>query len=344
MESGKRVWTKGIFISVVALVVGALALNGWALNKKDDQDKLLVTVEGVDITRGDVDHKIDTLLGSQATALPPEKLAQIRSNLDKRVLQNMIIETLLTKAVKDQQITITDGEVEKVMSDLKGSLPPDTDFGLYLKSIGFSEKDLAQTISRDLKIKKLLETQVAGLNAPTDAEIQKFYDENSEQFNTPEGMLVRHILIAVTPKDDEAKHQEKRAKAEDIRRRLVEEKEDFAAIAAKESDGPSKVNGGNIGVVTRGRTVKPFEDAVFSQKVGEIGPLVKTQFGYHIIQVTKKQTSGKVSLTEAKPSIVNHLLSMQKEKLLNDYVDSLKSKAKIVYHDEALAAAKPAAG
>ncbi len=239
METGKRAWTKGIFISVVALLVGALALNGWALNTKDDKNKLLVTVEGVDITRSDVDHKIDTLLGSQAAGLPPEQLAQIRSNLDKRVLQNMIIEALLTKAVKDQQITIADSEVTKVLNDLKTSLPQDTDFDAYIKSIGFSEKDLVQTISRDLKIKKLLEAQVAGLNAPTDAEIQKFYDENSEQFNTPEG---------------------------------------------------------------------------------------------------------RISLAEAKPSIVNYLLSMQKEKLLNDYVDSLKSKAKIVYHDEALAMVKPAAG
>jgi peptidyl-prolyl cis-trans isomerase C len=343
MEIGKRAWTKGILISVLAVVVGAFALNGWALNTKDDKNELLVTVGDTQITRGDVDHKIDLILGAQGTALPPEQLAQIRSNMDGKVLQNMIIETLLTKAAKDQKITIEKSEVEKVVNHLKTSLPPDTDFEAYLKKIGLSEKDLARTIGKDLKIKKLLEAQVAGLSAPTDAEIQKFYDENPEQFKKPEGMEVRHILIAVKPDDSEAIHKEKRAKAESIRRRLVEKKEDFAAVAAAESDGPSKVKGGNIGVVTRGRTVKPFEDAVFSQKVGEIGPIVETQFGYHIIQVTKHQKAGKISLAEAKPSIANHLLSLRKKKMLNDYVDSLKSKAKIVYHDKSLAAEKHAA-
>jgi hypothetical protein len=65
MEMRKRGWRKGIIIAVAALVMGALALNGWALSPKEDKDTVLVTVEDVNITRGDVDHKIDTLLASQ---------------------------------------------------------------------------------------------------------------------------------------------------------------------------------------------------------------------------------------------------------------------------------------
>ena len=342
MEMKKRGWKKGIFISVAALFVGAMALNGWALSREKDKNELLITVDDVNITRGDVDHQIDILLGAQAGALPPEQLAGIRSNLDKRVLQKMIVEALLTKAVKDQQIALDKDEVNKTVESLKTSLPPDTDFDVYLKGIGFSEKELRQTIARNLKIKKLLEAQVAALSAPTDEEIQKFYDENPDQFKIPEGREVRHILIAVKPEDDAAKRKEKLAKAEEIRRRLIEGKEDFAKIATAESDGPSKVQGGNIGVVTKGSTVKPFEDAVFTQKIGEIGPVVETQFGYHIIEVMKPQKAGTVSLAEAKPSISDHLVSLKKEETLNAYIDSLKSKAKIVYHDQALAAANPA--
>jgi peptidyl-prolyl cis-trans isomerase C len=342
METGKRAWRKGILISVVVALMGALALNGWALNSQDEKNDLLVTVEDVKITRGDVDHKIDTLLGAQAGTLPPEQVAKIRDNLDHRVVQNMIIEALLSKAVKEQQIAITTDEVNQVVAHLKTSLPPDTDFDVYLKGIGFSEKDLTRAISKDLKIKKLLAAQVAGAPAPTDKEIQQFYDENSDRFKTPEGMEVRHILIAVAADDDEAKGREKLAKAEDIRRRLVEKKEDFATIATAESDCPSKAKGGNIGVVTRGRTVKPFEDAVYTQKVGEIGPIVKTQFGYHIIQVMKHQKAGTVSLAEAKPSISDHLVSKQKDEMLKAYIDSLKSKAKIVYHHDGLEKANPA--
>lgn len=342
METGKGAWRKGIFISVVLVFIGALALNGWALNSQDEKNRLLVTVEDVKITRGDVDQKIDNLLGAQGGNLPPEQVAKVRSNLDQRVVQNMIIEALLTKAVEAQQIAVTEDEVNEVIANLKTSLPPKTDFQSYLKGIGFSEEDLIQAISKDLKIKKLLEARMAVVSTPTDKEIQQFYAENSEQFKTPEGMEVSHILIAVTPDDDVTKSKEKQAKAESIRQQLLEKNEDFATIAAAESDCPSKAKGGNIGVVTKGRTVKPFEDAVFSQKVGEIGPVVKTQFGYHIIQVMNHQKAGMVSLAEAKPWISDHLASKQKEEILKAYIDSLKSKAKIVYHDEVLEGANPA--
>jgi peptidyl-prolyl cis-trans isomerase C len=346
MEMGKRVWRKGAIISVAAVVLGALTLNGWALNPKEpkeDKNTVLVTVEDVNITRGDVDQKIDTFLKSQGGALPPDQLAKIKSSLDQKVLENMIIEALLDKAVKEQQITLENGEVNKVIESMKTSLPPETDFKAYLKGIGFTEKALAQTITKNLKIKKLLEAQVASLPTPTDEEIQAFYDEHPEEFKTPEGMEVRHILVMVSPKDDEATHKEKRAKAESIRSRLVDKKEDFATVAAEESDGPSKAKGGNIGLVTKGRTVKPFEDAVFSQKVGEIGPIVETQFGYHIIQVMKHQDAGSIPLVEAKPSIKEHLASKQKQEAVNAYIDSLRSKAKIVYHHQALEGTNPPA-
>jgi len=76
--------------------------------------------------------------------------------------------------------------------------------------------------------------------------------------------------------------------------------------------------------------------------VGEIGPVIKTQFGYHIIQVMNHQKAGMVSLAEAKSSILEHLASKQKQEILNAYIDSLKSKAKIVYHDKTLEGATPA--
>ncbi len=342
METRKKGWKKGILISVAALFVGAAALNGWALNQEEDKTELLVTVEEVEITRGDVDHRIDTLLGARAGTLPPEQLASIRNSLDNRVLENMIIETLLTKAANEREITLDEKEVNKVVEDLKASLPPETGFADYLKGIGFTEDELVRTIKKDLKIRKLLETRLAGLQIPADQEIQQFYKDNKDQFTTPEGKEVRHILISVTPEDDAATQKEKLAKAEEIRGRLVEKKDDFAETAKTASDCPSKANGGNIGVVTKGSTVKPFEEAVFSQKVGEIGPIVKTRFGYHIIEVLKEQKEGTVPLAEVKASIADHLISKKKEETLKAYIDSLKSKAKIVYHHNKTAPANPA--
>jgi len=88
----------------------------------------------------------------------------------------------------------------------------------------------------------------------------------------PESVEARHILIAVKPDDDKAAKALKMKKAEKIRDQLVEKKgENFEVIAAEVSDCPSKSKGGMLGVFGRGQTVPAFEEAAFSQKVGEIG-------------------------------------------------------------------------
>ena len=152
MEKRKRRLTKGIFISVLALVVGAFVLNGWALNKNGEKNGVLVTVDDIKITRGEVDEKIAAILGPQGATLPPEKLAEIRGRLNQKVLDGMIIEVLLTNAVEKERVAVKDEEINKVLTQLKGSLPPDVKFDEYLKSVGLTEKDLRQMVSRKLRI------------------------------------------------------------------------------------------------------------------------------------------------------------------------------------------------
>ena len=77
--------------------------------------------------------------------------------------------------------------------------------------------------------------------------------------------------------------------------------------------------------------VKPFEEAAFSQKVNEIGPVGTTQCGYHIIQVTEHNQAAQKSLEESKDEIRETIKKLQEQEIINNYVNELKEKAKIVY-------------
>ena len=126
---------------------------------------------------------------------------------------------------------------------------------------------------------------------------------------------------------------EKKKRAEEIRAKLIEKNgKNFEEIATAESDGPSKSKGGMLGKVVRGQTVKPFEDAAFSQKPGEIGPVVETMFGYHIIEVLKHNPETVTPFPEAKASISDYLLGQKKQKAVKAYIDGLKTSASIVYN------------
>ncbi len=343
MKKRKLTLAKGISIAVLALVVGAFAFNGWALNQQDGNDGVLVTVNDVKITRGEVDKRIAEMLGPQAETLPPEKLTEIRHQLDQRALDSMIAEALLTEAVKKQNVVIKNEEIDEVLTQLKGSLPPEVKLEEYIKNIGFTEKDLRESVGKNLRIKKLVEQQVPDIAGPSDKEIEAFYADNSEKFQEPESVEARHILIAVKPEDDETAKAQKKEKAEKIRDQLVEKKrENFEAIAAEVSDCPSKSKGGMLGVFGRGQTVPPFEEAAFSQKVGEIGPVVETSFGYHVIEVLDRKEAREVPLSEVSERISNYLVAEKKDKAVKEYIESLRAEATIVFHNEKSGDTNPA--
>lgn len=125
-----------------------------------------------------------------------------------------------------------------------------------------------------------------------DAEMDTFYRRHLDRFEIPEQAHAAHILVRMPDGADEATRKQKRAQAEKL---LAEAKggKDFATLARNFSeDQGSAVNGGDLGSFGRGAMVAPFEQAVFNLKPGEVGGLVETQFGYHIVKL--------ISYSEAK--------------------------------------------
>ena len=343
MKKGKLTLAKGISISVLVVVAGAFAFNGWALNQQTGKDGIVVTVNDVKITRGEVDKRIREMLGPQAATLPPEKLTEVRDQLGQRALDSMIVEALLTKEIENQNVIVKSEEVDEALTQLKGSMPPDVKLEEYLKDIGLTEKDLRNSLSKSLRIRKLVEKQVADITGPSDKEIEAFYADNSEKFQVPESVEARHILIAFKPDDDKTAKALKMKKAEEVREQLVGKKgENFGAVAAEMSDDPSKSKGGMLGVFGRGQTVPAFEQAAFSQKVGEIGPVVETSFGYHIIEVLDRKEARKVPLSEVSERISNYFAAEKKDEAAKEYIEFLKDAATIVFKGKKSSDTNPA--
>jgi peptidyl-prolyl cis-trans isomerase D len=180
--------------------------------------------------------------------------------------------------------------------------------------------------------------QIATTFQISDADLQRAYQANLDQFRVAERAQARHILLMTD--DKKGNDAEVKAKAEGILKQL-RSGADFAELAKKDSQDPgSGAKGGDLGWVTRGQMVKPFEDAVFSQKVGVIGDLVKTQYGYHIVQVTERENAHVRPFEEVKGEIER----AAKQKRANDMTTQLADKAaadlrKDPAHPDAVAAA-----
>ena len=220
--------------------------------KPTDPDKVVITVGGEKLTAGDVDAFISDL--------PPDQQSVVRSE-GRRGLADYLVKTeLLAQEAKSRRLN-EDPRVQRQMRLVEDQV-------------------LARALISDVR------------DGIDDATVRKFFEEHRASL---ERVHARHVLVrtpgskvSLRPGQKELTEDQARAKALDIYNRL-KSGADFAKVAREESDDTgSGTGGGDLGSVSRGRTVEPFEKAAFALKEGEIGQPVRSPFGWHVIQVLER--------------------------------------------------------
>lgn len=278
--------------------------------------------------------------------VPPEYIAQLQPEMIKAQSKQMIdmlvkAEVLLAVAEKAGYKSSKEAVLAEFDKKLK-SLPKEQldmiekQLKLQGKTLDDVKKQLVSDPNavRFSAIQKYVDEKIRPTIKITDADIEKFYRENQDKFKTPETVNAAHILISTMPdpnaaaKPDAAelakKDKEAKEKAEKILAQL-KQGADFAKLAAAESACDSKKNGGNLGEFGRGMMVPEFEKAAFAlTKPGELSPVVKTQFGYHIIKLNSKKAASVAPLDQVKENIRGTLLNNALGKAVDDAVEAAK--------------------
>jgi peptidyl-prolyl cis-trans isomerase D len=214
-------------------------------------------------------------------------------------------------------------------TDIANSLnPSDSDLQAYFKN---NAARYANAIPETRKIQYIsfgADDIPGGIPQVSDAEIQAYYNAHLADYQVKDQVRARHILIAVpagaSPQVDAAA----KAKAQGILDQL-HKGGDFAKLAQENSDDPgSKAQGGELGWFQHGKMVPAFDQAAFALQPGQISGLVKTSFGYHIIQVEEKQTAHTKSLAEVKSQIVPLLQQQKLGAAEQAYANTLTAEAK----------------
>lgn len=171
-------------------------------------------------------------------------------------------------------------------------------------------------------------------------DVRKYYDEHQNDFGTLEERQAAHILISVNATATRAEQDAAKAKAEQLLQQVKQNPATFADLAKVNSQDPgSAAKGGDLGFFGRGTMVKPFEEAAFALKTGEISGLVKSDFGYHIIKLISVKPARVLPFDEAREGIVNKL---RQQKAADMYAELADKFSNTVY--EQSDTLKPAAG
>ena len=295
---------------------------------------VVAEVDGVKLTEEKVDQDYKRMYAIAKQNMPEQAFKQEAPKFKARVVNEFIAKTLLQAEMTRRNISPSAKEVDAEIENMKRAMRPGTTLEDQLKKANVTMDQFRSDAAFGIGVSKLVKQYGGAKLKPKDKDVREFYNKNKDKFKEPETAHARHILIAASKSDDAKTRADKKAKAEDIRKKIVGGG-DFAKLAAENSDCPSKSNGGDLGTFPRGQMVKPFDDVAFSLKLNETSPVVETDFGYHIIQVLERKPGSTRPLDEQTKKMIAGYL--ERENQINAYkslMEELKGKAKITIYKQ----------
>lgn len=294
-----------------------------------DPSLVVVRVNGEDITRGEINQMMNMAMQQLAGRVQPQQMQQVQGQMYEQVKNDLIAKKLIDAAVAMANIEITDEEVVKAIEEIKARIPEGQTLEAALASQGTSLEELTVNIKNDMATRKFLERKTEGIAEASEAEAKEFYDTNPDRFKKPESVSASHILIKFDEGETEEGKAAKKADLEKMRTDIIAGTITFADSASTNSHCPSKAQGGSLGTFGKGQMVPEFEVAAFTQEIEEVGDVIETQFGYHIIKVTERSDEGVVSFEESQEQIVGFLSGQRKQDAVAAYIQSLRDSATI---------------
>jgi len=253
---------------------------------------------------------------------------QFEANFRNEYIANKVREMVRSsaQATPKQAREIYDWIAEQATMDYILSSPKE-----YLDKIELTEEEIQKfytdneerfMVPEQVRIRYLNFTpkDLAAFQQVSDEEIKAYYEAHKDSMVQKEEVKASHILIMVKDSDSESVKKEAKAKIENVLT-LAKKGEDFAELARKHSEGPSSVNGGELGWFGRGSMVPEFETAAFATPKGEISGLVRTQFGWHVIKVEDKKEAETKSLADAKEEIRETIAQEKASAEISDKLD-----------------------
>jgi len=184
---------------------------------------------------------------------------------------------------------------------------------------------LKADIGRQLKVLGALQQLGKGTDEPGEEQINRFYQENGEQFRTSEQVRVSHIVKHIDWQSDDTEAQDIINQAKE----LLERGASFESLVSRYSDCPE--NGGDIGFISRGQMVEEFEDVVFNLGAGQISGVFRSRYGFHIAKVYDRRPAVIRSFEQVKSEIKQKLIQQNRDKAIEKLLDKLRAEAKIEY-------------
>ncbi len=293
---------------ITPLAVASLIFMAGCQEASKDGEKVVAKVGAQTITVAQYKGAIKRLLPEGA--VEGEGAIEIK----KDVIGALIEEELILAEAGKTGVSVSDAELASEIEIIKKDYGDDSFKDAVAERYG-SIDSWKEEIRRKLLVKKTIAAALGATNDVPEEAARKYYREHRSEYDSPARVRASHIVVATEES------------AIDIRRKLSAA--NFADIARKVSLGPEAKEGGDLGFFGRGEMPEEFEAAVFALKVGEVSPVVKTGYGFHIFMLVARKKGGRVAYPEVRESIMERLRGDKANSELAAWLSALKQNTPI---------------
>jgi len=290
-------------------------------------DATVAMVNEIPITEADVTLEVKRIQ-FQAKAMQKPLDQSMMLSMREKVIDSLINRELLLLQSKAKGITTDETDIDNSINQIKRRLEAGQSFESLMAEMGITMETMRIQVGQASAIQKLLEMEVYPQAMVSEKESRIFFENNPQYFKKPEEVKASHILIQVAPDASAEEKLAARKKIEDIQIK-IEAGDDFADLARQYSEGPSGPNGGDLGYFDRKKMVKPFSDAAFELKPGQVSNIVETRFGFHLIKVYDKKAKSTYVFEDIKGRLGEILQQQKIQEETVRYLEALRRTAKI---------------
>lgn len=317
-----------LILSAAAALTSTVAALGFGTAQAQNIPGVAARVNGTEISNFRLERHFEEYLKAQRRNVTAMINPRVYKKLKREALDQLIERELLWQAAEREGVFADADEVRGALERMQEQAKGRDNWLRGLAQAGFDEPAYAEYLRRELSGVRYLARKSDAAPAVDDAEVAEFYTRNRHRFEQPEAAGARHLLAKVAPTAPPEERAAAQSRAAAWREQL-RAGADFGELARRHSDDGSAAAGGDLGAVARGRTVKPFEDALFALEPGGLSDVVQTGFGYHVIRMDSRTPARTQPLDEVREPIRKRLQAERRAALARDIVAGLKTAARI---------------
>ena len=292
---------------------------------------IVAEVNGAPITRQRFQVDYRQAVNDYARKGNPINEAYLR-DLRARLIDYLVETELLLQDARRKGVAVTDQELDRILAAERSTARGEAEISAGLEAVGLDWDQYRERRRQALVIEKLIREHIASHVVIRDQDVEKYFAQNPQRFRIPERLHVRHITLRFPPDADESQKAAVRDRIFDIERRYSTGG-DFAELAYRYSDDPSRQNSGDAGFVDARLAAQTFGERVLEIPTGEVGPPLETPIGWHLVAIEGRQLARDIPLDQVREVIRKTLFRQQTSAPVKDYVQSLREKATIVVHE-----------